>query len=52
MELVMTRHHKQRNLTEYEGHLEITSHLIKELVEIIKESLKSAQDLSLIVNNK
>lgn len=35
--------HKQRNLAEYEGHLEITSQLLKELIEVAEEVLKSVE---------
>jgi len=31
--------HKQRNLAEYEGHLEITPQLFYELIEVTKELL-------------
>ena len=34
---VLDRCHKARNLAEYEGHLEISSQLLKELIEITNE---------------
>lgn len=37
--------HKQRNLAEYEGHIEITPRLLGELIEITKELLKLVEDL-------
>lgn len=38
--LVLDNCHKKRNLAEYEGHLEITPQLLKELIEITTELLK------------
>lgn len=36
---VLDKCHKQRNLAEYEGHLEITPQLLHELIEVAKELL-------------
>ena len=33
--------HKQRNLAEYGGHLEITPQLLQELIKVTEELLKS-----------
>lgn len=38
---VLDKCHKQRNLAEYEGHLEITPQLLEELIEITQEVLDS-----------
>lgn len=35
--------HKQRNLAEYEGHLEVTPQLLKELMAVTGEVLKSVE---------
>ena len=40
---VLDKCHKQRNLAEYEGHLEITSQLLQELINITEELLKSVE---------
>lgn len=40
---VLDKCHKQRNLAEYEGHLEITPQLLKELINITEELLKSVE---------
>ena len=40
--------HKQRNLAEYEGHLEITPALLQELIKITEELLKSVEMLGTI----
>lgn len=37
--------HKQRNLAEYEGHLEITPQLLQELIEVSKELLTLVEAL-------
>ena len=37
--------HKQRNLAEYEGHSEISSQLLKELIEITEELLVKVEAL-------
>ncbi len=42
---VLDKCHKQRNLAEYEGHLEITPQLLKELIEISEELLKLVEAL-------
>ena len=42
---VLGQCHKQRNLAEYEGHLEITPQLLKELIEITRELLHLVQDM-------
>jgi hypothetical protein len=36
---VLDKCHKQRNLAEYEGHLEMTPQLLQELINITKELL-------------
>ena len=38
---VLDKCHKQRNIAEYEGHLEITPQLLQELIKITEELLKS-----------
>ena len=40
---VLDKCHKQRNLAEYEGHLEITPQLLQELIKITEELLKSVE---------
>ena len=40
---VLDKCHKQRNLAEYEGHLEITSQLLQELINVTEELLKSVE---------
>ena len=40
---VLDKCHKQRNLAEYEGHLEITPELLQELISITEELLKSVE---------
>lgn len=42
---VLDKCHKQRNLAEYEGHLEITPQLFCELVEVTKELLNLVKAL-------
>ena len=42
---VLDKCHKQRNLAEYEGHLEITPQLLQELIQITEELLKSIEAL-------
>jgi len=42
---VLDKCHKQRNLAEYEGHLEISPQLLKELINITEELLKLVEDL-------
>jgi hypothetical protein len=42
---VLDKCHKQRNIAEYEGHLEITSQLLGELIEISKELLARLEGL-------
>ncbi len=42
---VLDKCHKQRNLAEYEGHLEITPQLLQELIEVTEELLKLAEAL-------
>jgi len=46
---VLDKCHKQRNIAEYEGHLEITSQLLRELIEISKELLARAEGLGPVV---
>jgi hypothetical protein len=40
--------HKQRNQAQYEGHLEVTPQLLKELIEVTKELLELVEALALI----
>lgn len=40
---VLDKCHKQRNLAEYEGRLEITPQLLKELINVTEELLKSVE---------
>lgn len=42
---VLDKCHKQRNLAEYEGNLEITPQLIEELMKITEELLESVEKL-------
>ncbi|MCK4742228.1 MAG: hypothetical protein KAT25_00255 [Sulfuriflexus sp.] len=42
---LLAKCHNQRNLAEYEGHLEITPQLLKELVEITTELLAMVENL-------
>jgi len=42
---VLDKCHKQRNLAEYEGHLEITPQLLQELIEVTKELLNLVESL-------
>ena len=42
---VLDKCHKQRNLAEYEGLLEITPQLLQELIEVIEEVLKLVEAL-------
>jgi hypothetical protein len=42
---VLDKCHNQRNIAEYEGHLEITPQLLKELIVITKELLEMVQAL-------
>ena len=42
---VLDKCHKQRNLAEYEGHLEITPQLLQELIEVSKELLTLVEAL-------
>jgi hypothetical protein len=46
---VLDKCHKQRNLAEYEGHLEITPQLLDELITITKELLTLVEELGPIV---
>jgi hypothetical protein len=46
---VLDKCHKQRNLAEYEGHLEITPQLLDELIAISKELLTLVEGLGPIV---
>jgi len=45
---VLDKCHKQRNLTEYEGYLEITPQLLQELIKITGELLQLVNGLDLI----
>ena len=40
--------HKQRNLAEYEGHLEFTPQLLIELIEVTQELLELVQGLGVV----
>ena len=42
---VLDKCHKQRNLAEYEGHLEITPQLLQELISVTEELLKLVEAL-------
>jgi len=42
---VLDKCHKQRNLAEYEGHLEITPQLLQELIEVTTELLTLVEAL-------
>ena len=42
---VLDKCHKQRNLAEYEGHLEITPQLLQELVNVTEELLQLIESL-------
>lgn len=42
---VLDKCHKQRNLAEYEGHLEITPQLLQELIDIAEELLELVETL-------
>ena len=42
---VLDKCHKQRNLAEYEGHLEITPQLLQELIDITEGLLESVEAL-------
>ncbi len=42
---VLDKCHKQRNLAEYEGHLEISAQLLEELITIVGELLKLVEGL-------
>ena len=42
---VLDKCHKQRNLAEYEGHLEITPQLLNELIRVTEEVLKLVEAL-------
>jgi hypothetical protein len=42
---VLDKCHKQRNLAEYEGHLEITPQLVQELIDITEGLLESVEAL-------
>lgn len=43
--------HKQRNLAEYEGHLEISPQLLHELIEVTKELLILVEALGPIISS-
>lgn len=42
---VLDKCHNQRNLAEYEGHLEITPQLLQELIDITEELLESVDGM-------
>lgn len=46
---LLAKCHHQRNLAEYEGHLEITPQLLKELVEITTELLAMVEELGPVI---
>lgn len=46
---VLDQCHKQRNLAEYQGHLEISPQLLNELIDITKELLKLVESLGPII---
>ena len=46
---VLDKCHKQRNLAEYEGSLEVSSQLLKELVSITEEQLQLVEALGPVV---
>ena len=45
---ILDKCHKQRNLAEYEGHLEITPQLMQELITVVKELLKLVRNLGAV----
>jgi len=45
---LLAKCHNQRNLAEYEGHLEITPQLLKELIEVTQELLVLVEALGLV----
>jgi len=45
---VLDKCHKQRNIAEYEGHLEITPQLLSELIVITDELLLAVEALPLV----
>lgn len=45
---VLDKCHKQRNLAEYEGQLEITPQLLRELITIVEELLKLVESLGTV----
>lgn len=45
---VLAKCHKQRNLAEYEGHLEITPQLLQELIKVTRELLQLVEALGSI----
>lgn len=42
---VLDKCHKQRNIAEYEGHLEVSPQLLAELIAITKELLQLVQNM-------
>ena len=42
---VLDKCHKQRNLAEYEGHLEMTPQLLQELIKVSRELLNLVEGL-------
>lgn len=42
---VLDKCHKQRNLAEYEGHLDITPQLLQELIAVTEEALEAVEAL-------
>ena len=47
---VLDQCHKARNLAEYEGHLEITSQLVKELIQISDELVELVESLGPVIS--
>lgn len=45
---VLDKCHKQRNIAEYEGHLEVTPQLLKELITIVEELLTLVKALGVV----
>lgn len=48
---VLDKCHNLRNIAEYEGHLEITSQLLEELISITKELLESVEAMGPVNQN-
>lgn len=48
---VLDKCHKQRNIAEYEGHLEITPQLLQELIQITQELLELVDALGPVIED-